>query len=344
MLMAIAAVYLLLQCVIVRKVDSLRISACLLVLLAVIILLALLHAFPDIRAGATAGLSPNERILAANEHHDVWSMYRQSLNWVDYAAHTMPTLIALVTGIMAISATRNRRRRMLFAAYSGVTFVTGAWAQIYWRLIHHAQTAMCPLLLYAWQRLRAHFHGQHKRLAALTMFIAMGPLWMLFVPSWAEDIPLKKIVFFPAKPYMDFNSCNTRDFTNYISRHYSPNMLIAVPDWDSSAFLFETDLKIDFLANFPSNDHFIDNRRFFGGQDMGEARMIAETHGFDLVAVCGMTTEFPVQYPPNMVDRMRAGWLGQLHVLPDWLKPVYTGVKTNYLLFKVDRNVFGRKE
>ena len=338
-MLSVAAVFLLFQSFIVQNVRHRFVSAVSIVLMAGLFAYGLTLAFPEILAGPTAGLSPNERQMAANEHPEIWTMWRVAIDTIDYIGFAMPTLIALGFGIAAMCREGNTRRRMMYGAYTGFALVPGGLAQFYWRYIHHALAAACPLLLYAWQRIRMRLpKTSHYSLTSLLVFVALGPFWMVFLPALDVNAPfLTQVVFFPAKIYTEPYSCNTLSMTDYLNKHYPPNTLIDVPDWDSATFLYETDIKIDFLSNYPSHDHFIDNKAFFQTQNMDVARQIAERHGFDLVAMCSivpMSPEVAASRPlrqPSMIERLREG------IQPSWLKPVYTGIHTNYLLFEVDK-------
>jgi hypothetical protein len=337
---AIAAAFLLLQSLIVRNIKQRLVTGILLMSLAMAVATALIVAFPDILAGGTASLSPNERKLAATEHPEVWSMFRVAADTIDYIGLVMPSVIALIAGLAAMITTGNTRRRMMYGAYAGFAAVPSGLAQIYWRYIHHAQTAVCPLLLYAWRKIRvAAPKNTSYALLSFLAFIALGPFWMVFLPALDMNAPfLTQVAFFPAKIYTEPYSCDTLSFADYLNKHYGPKTLINVPDWDSASFLYETDLRIDFLSNYPSHDHFIDNKQFFQTQDVALARQIAARHGFDLVAVCvfiPMSPDMVASRPyrmPSMIERLKEG------SPPPWLKPVpVTGVRTNYRLFEIDR-------
>ena len=338
-MLSVAALFLLVQSVIVQNIKQRRVSATLIVLTAGIFAYGLTLAFPEILAGPTAGLSPNERQMAANEHPEIWTMWHVAIDTVDYIGLAMPTLIALGFGIAAMRREGNTRRRMMYGAYTGFALVPGGLAQFYWRYIHHAMAAACPLLLYAWQRIRARLpKTMNYSLASLLVFLALGPFWMVFLPALNMNAPfLTQVVFFPAKIYTEPYSCNTLSMTDYLNKHYPPSTMIDVPDWDSATFLYETNMKIDFLSNYPSHDHFIDNKAFFQSQNVDVSRQIAAQHGFDLVAICTVIPMSPetiasrAHREPSMIERLREG------IQPSWLKPVYTGIRTNYLLFEVDK-------
>ena len=334
-----AALYLGLQYFVLRAIPHRLVSAIFIGIFAGLIGCGLILAFPDILAGATAGLSPNERQLAHNEHPEVWSMLRVAGNGWGYLPLIAPSVIAVIAGITAMIKTGNTRRRMMYGAYAGIAAVPSGLAQIYWRYIHHAQTAVCPLLLWTWQRVRTRLpHDANFGFLSFLAFICIGPFWMVFLPALQVNAPfLTQVAFFPAKIYTEPYSCNTLSMTDYLNKHYSPDTRVNVPDWDSATFLYETNLKVDFLSNYPSHDHFIDNRAFFQTTDVEMARQIAQRHQFNLVAICTnipMPAEFFASRPnrqPIFIERLKE------HSQPNWLKPVFTGIQTNYLLFEVDQ-------
>lgn len=335
-----AAAYMFLQFLILRKVQNRLISAVLLFLVAGNIACGLILAFPNILSGALSGLSPHEQELARNEHPEVWSMFRVSGPTLTYVSLVMPSALAIITGIWAAAKAGTSRRRMMYLAYAGFAAIASALAQIYWRYIHHAQTAVCPLLLHGWQRLRERIKTKtHYSLLSFFVFIALCPLWMIFLPAIQVNAPfLTQVLFYPAKIYTEPYTCDTLSIADYLNKHYNKNTRVNVPDWDSADFLYNTDLKVDFLSNYPSHDHFIDNRTFFNTPDVNVAAKIAKQHKFDLVSICTnipMSPEIAAARPrrqPMMIERLKEG------LLPLWLKPVFTGIKTNYLLFEVDPN------
>ena len=338
-MLAVAAAFLAAEMAVLRQVTHRLASGLLLAAIAATFALCLVSVFPEILAGATAGLSPSERMLAASEHPEVWAMWRVAIDTVDYIGLTMPTVIAVFVGIVAMLREGNARRRMMYGAYAGFAAVPGVLAQFWWRFIHHAQTAVCPLLLFAWQRVRARLpRNVGYGLASLAAMVALGPFWMVFLPALDTNAPfLTQVVFFPAKIYTEPYSCDALSIAEYLNTHYTKETRVNVPDWDSATFLLETKLKIDFLSNYPSHDHFIDNKVFFQTQSPDAARDIARRHQFDLVAACAMIPMAPqiaASRPyrqPSMIERMREG------TQPAWLKPVATDIQTNYRLFEIDK-------
>lgn len=340
------ATYLFLQSVLLQKSNSRFVNALGLIVLAGNIALFLIQAFPGILGGSLAGLSPNEQILAKNEHPEVWSMYRVAGPTVDYVGLVMPSLLAVIAGIWAAVKAKSNRRRVMCLAYTGFAAVPSGLAQIYWRFIHHAQTAVCPLLLGLWQAIRNRLpKNTTYSLRSFLIFVTIGPLWMIIVPALHSNAPfLTQVAFFPAKIYTEPYSCDTLTMTDYLNKHYSKDTLINVPDWDTATFLYETNLKVDFLSNYPSHDHFLDNRLFFQTQDVESAKEVAAKHKFNLVAMCTiipMPPEMAASRPnrePTMLERMKEG------IQPSWLKPVFTGINTRYLLFEVDQAALAKSK
>src|SRR5262249_43567262 len=123
---------------------------------------------------------------------------------------------------------------------------------------------------------------------------------------------------------------------DYLNKHYPPTTLINVPDWDSATFAYETRLRVDFLSNYPSNNHFIDNRIFFQTQNPDAAKDIAQRHGLNLVAACvsipmSETARQSRAYrEPTMIERLAEG------NVPSWLKPVDMGIDTRFRLYETD--------
>ncbi len=346
MLLALAAGFLAVQNLLMQQVANKRYVACALITLAVLAAGGLLLAFPDFLAGGTAALSPRERHMASLEHPEVWTMFRASADIFDFITLLMPMLIAMVTGYIAVRKTGNKRRRMMFAAYTGCALVPCGLTQIYWRYIHHAQTSVCPLLLHAWQRIRQGLKKDTRYgLFAFFAWLAVGPFWMVYAPAMNFNMPvLSQVVLFPAMIFSQQNPCNSLTLADYLNAHYNAATNIMVADWDSSDFLYETNLHVDFLANFPSHDHFVDNELFFFTQDEIEPRRIAQSHKLDLVAICpygALPPDAAQTRPyrlPVLIERLREG------TPPVWLKPVKLPIPTSYLLFEVDMNALRATE
>jgi hypothetical protein len=346
-LLATATFYMAVMWFAFAGVSSEKSRSFIVVGLAIFMTALTLHFLPQLRGGALSGLSPNERILASQEHVESWPMHRVMSDSLTYISYIMPTLIALTGGVMSFRRSSSPRRRRILIAAMGIVSVTGLLAQIYWRYIHHALMAGCPLLLRTWQHIRARLKP-HKYYAPLAFgaFIVLAPLWMIYVPAWrSHTLAVTDWFLFSAKLYTQKDSCASGDFTRYLNAHYPPETNILVPDWDSATFLYETNLHIDFLANFPSHDHFIDNKIFFGTQDIAQSEDIAHRHNIDLVAVCAWSPEYMgiVAAAPNpssvTFQRLREGYLKKQGALPDWIHPIYLPVRTNYLLFGVDKSV-----
>jgi hypothetical protein len=343
-LVGAAAVFLALEYLILRRLHKRMLASLLsLFLLAGFIGLLLIRAFPQILDGPAAALSPAERAMAFNEHPEAWPMVKVSVSKLDYLGLIMPTLIALVSGVVAMRGTASRRRRMLYASYFGCVVLSGGMAEIFWRYYHHAMTAACAWLVWAWNALKRTMpRNKNYSLKALISFVALGPFWMLFLPALEMDAPISsQVLFFPVKIQTIQDKCDVLSFADYLNAHYAKNTVISVPDWDSAEFLYYTNLTIDFLSNYPSQDRFLDTKSFYQTTNPEVAKAIAARHGFDLVSICRQLPVSPESRharEPMFMERLRDG------PIPSWLKPVNTGLATYYLLFEVDKSALKERE
>ncbi|MBV8061928.1 MAG: hypothetical protein JO253_10455 [Alphaproteobacteria bacterium] len=300
----------------------------------------LLLAFPQIQDGPAAALSPLERKLAFSEHPEAWPMFVESTDIIEYIGFIMPSLLAIIAGIIAIKTTRSSRRRIYYTASLGYTVIGAAMAQALWRYYHHAMTGACWWLLWAWQNLKARWRKRNNAsLKALLAFIMLGPFWMILLPAIDENGPfVSHVLLYPAKVYEAPDGCEVLGFADYLNTHYPPATLVDVPDWETARFVYYTNLRVDFLSNYPSHDKFVDNKLFFQTQNEDIARDIAIRHRLDLVSICSsipMSRETALSRPnrePYMIERLREG------NPPSWLKPVPLPIPTQYMLFEVDKN------
>ncbi|HEU0117463.1 MAG TPA: hypothetical protein VFR09_02415, partial [Alphaproteobacteria bacterium] len=336
-LTACAAIFLGIELNVLKLVGRNHfVSLLALLVIGIMIGLGLLFAFPEILDGPAAGLTPDERILVFKEHAESWPLYKIALSPLNYIALSMPCILALISGLVAVAKAPTHRRRTLYLSYLGFAVLAGGLGQYISRFYHHALTTACPWLLWLWQRVRDRVVQTPKRcLILFAAFIAIGPLWMLIIPAFETHVLiLKQLFLFPAKQQMLAAPCNIVPFGDYLNAHYSKDTKIIVPGADSSRMLYYSDLKIDFLNNYPSQNKFIDNQIFFGTQDQSMSKAIAIAHGFDLIAICPATMKpapLAAGEEPMMFERM------QLGPLPIWLKPVNTGLPGSYLLFQVDK-------
>lgn len=299
----------------------------------------LLLAFPEIKDGPAAALSPLERQLAFSEHPEAWPMYVSTGDIVEYIACCMPSLLAIIAGVYAIKTTRSPRRRVYYTASLGYTIIGAGMAQALWRYYHHAMTGACWWLLWAWQRIKARL-SQTKTytLKACVAFICLGPFWMIILPAINENAPfVTHVLFYPAKVYENPDGCDVLAFADYLNSHYPKETRIDVPDWETARFLYYTNLQVDFLSNYPSHDKFVDNKMFFQSKKEALSRDVLIRHNVDLVSICRtipMALQTALSRPnrePYMIERLREG------DLPRWLKPVPLPTSMQYLLFEVDK-------
>jgi len=331
------------QVILARLPKSKEVTALILCLSATLIAGILINAFPRILDGPAAGLSPAERAMALSEHFEAKSIYGVSHDIGEFINLIMPIILALAIGLFSCLQTRSRRQA-LSLCYLAFAALGGGMSGFFSRYYHHAMTTACVWLLWGWEYIKSRLRRNvNYNLAALAAFIALGPLWMLFLPMAENDQPFgSHVLFFPAILQSVVDPCDSLSIADYIDDHYSKDTLLLVPYWQSAEFLYETDVRLDFIANYPSHDKFIDNYSFIRTHNPDIARDIARRHGVNLVAICA----YPQIYHQGIPDsiQMFSGLLQVGHV-PAWLKPVNTtGIETNYLLYEVDDRALNTKE
>ena len=336
-----AAIFVTLEFLLLRFMGRDKIITFLLLLFSALLSgLILVRLFPTILEGPAAALSPAERLMAFREHSEVQPLYKVAVTGGDYLGLIMPTVLALLAGLYAISHATSSRRKAMHFAYFSLTAVTGGLAETLSRFYHHALTTACAGLLYAWQEIRKHLRkNQSYNLLSLSIFIMLGPFWMLLVPALVRDSPVvSQVLLYPAKLQTAPDPCNVVQFGKYLSAHYSKDTLLISPGADSSRLLYYSDLKIDFLNNYPSQDRFIDNQVFFGTQDLEIAKAIALRHRIDLVAFCQIATiklnPLSPGEEPMLFERL------ENNQPPSWLIPINTGIG-GYKLYEVDKAALG---
>lgn len=340
-LVCAAALFLALETLLLKYVRLNKIvSLVALLILAGLFAAALITAFPQMKDGAGAALSPAERNMAFHQHPEAWSLDRIADSGLEYIGFVMPILIAIIAGIVALQNDTNRRKRILHASYLGFTLIGGGMAQLFWRYYHHAMTTSCVWLLWAWRQINHKLRKNiYYGLASLGVFVALCPFWMLILPALQNDSPLlTQVVFFPAKVLGPWDACDIRSVAPYINDHYNKNINLIVPGDDSAKFLYHTHVLIDFLANFPSQDKFIDNTVFFQTQDPNEARHIAISHHVDLVVLCPF---LPLAPEAIQTRSQRSPMFMELLAEqnpPKWLRQINRVTPGSYLLFEVDRS------
>ena len=336
-LISTAALYLAFEYFILKKMRKQKfVSLFCLFVAAMFFATALVIMFPQMKDGPGAGLSPAERHLAVTEHYEGLPVHKVATSTIDCIGLMMPTALALIAALFAIRISRNKRRRSMLLAYLGVTAFAGIMPEIYSRYIHHALTTSCVFLLWAWEKIKSKLpKNRNYNLAALAVFVALGPFWMLLLPAFDNDVPiLSQVLLYPAKIQTVQDPCDVLPIAFYINQNYSKDKTLIIPNWDSSRFLYYTDVKISFVANYPSHDKFIDNENFFATPDMEQAKAIAAAHDIDLVAAC----RTPLMIEPRKPLESQT-LLGRLQVgrPPPWLKYVGTVPMGSYVLYEVDK-------
>lgn len=335
-LVGCAAAYFGFQFLLQSKSRNKNINLIILLIVAGLLFAGLVSAFPQIKDGAAAGLSPAERKMALSTHYEALPLYKIAVDTLDFIGLAMPTLIALVAGLFAICGAKNSRRRAMYLAYFGFAALCGGMTEKFSRFVHYALATACAWLLWLFERVKERLPRNHNyNLAALACFIMIGPFWMLLLPAMDSDAPfLSQVVLYPAKIQTIVDQCDLMPMAFYINDHYSEDKTLIVPDWDSSRFLYHTKVRISFLANYPSHDKFIDNANFFATRDPDEARILARKHEIDLVTICRLPLMLQPRYPLN--KQMLIALL-QAARPPSWLKLVDTRTPGNYLLYEVDK-------
>ena len=198
-------------------------------------------------------------------------------------------------------------------------------------------TTACAWLLWVWEKAKKSFgKDQSYTLKALLAFIAIGPFWMLLLPAIENNAPITtQILMFPAMMQTVGDPCDSKSIAEFINNHYSKNTLLMAPSWISSRILYQTDIRIDFVANYPSHDKFIDNYAFFNSASSDTSREIARRHNIDLVLVCVNSRAYTgyAYYGGAMPFSVQM----ERGKIPDWLKRVPVDVPTNFILYAVDK-------
>lgn len=305
-------------------------------LFVVLLSILLISLFPQILDGPAAGLSPAERKMALSEHFEALPVYAIASDAVDFIGLMMPSFIALVAGWIAIRGSSNARRKAMMILYFAVTAMAAGFANIFSRFYHYAVTTACVWLLWSFERIKLRISKtQNFNLTALAVFILLGPFWMLLLPAISKNEPiLSHVIFYPGKIQAMPDGCEMLPIADYINRHYDEDTLLSVVSWDTSRFLYHAKTRLDFIANYPSQDKFIDNANFFNSSNEAQVRDIALRHGIDLVALC----RFPFYGNPNLpLEQQPMQVRMQLGQVPRWLKPVQLNMQTNYLLYEVNK-------
>ncbi|MFY9288861.1 MAG: hypothetical protein WAO98_10220 [Alphaproteobacteria bacterium] len=333
-LCALAAFFFVMAFWILTECRNKKLSFGMITIVGGFIASALIFFFPEILQGPATALTPDERVMAFREHAEAQPLLQALESWSDYLFLTVPSLIALATAIYAIRSAPTKRRKSIYIIYFSFAAFTFGMSQWISRFYHHALTTACPWLLGAWEDMKQRLlHGPAYTLSALFIFIGLIPLWTLLLPALKYNLPIQQVLFYPAKLQMMGDACNTVAFGEYLNRHYGKNTLLMVPGADSSRLLYHSNLRIDFLNNYPSQNKFIDNLVFFATQDQKTSQQIAQAHGFDLVAVCRISmNRIPLKpgEEPMTYERLENG------EPPIWLKPINTGIP-GYKLYRVDK-------
>jgi len=303
----------------------------------------LLLAFPQIRDGAAAGLSPLERAMASRQHPEAWPMYILDNSILGFLELYVPLVFALVAAFVEFRRAASQRRQLLVLCYAGFNILCITMAQMFWRYVHHAYTTASVWWLRLWQvihqQLKMRLVGKkviYVGVLSLFVFIFLAPFWLLLVPAIRYNVPfLTQVAFFPSKVLGAWEPCEVKGIAPYLNSHYGERINLVVPEDESARFLYHTHLHIDFLANFPSQDKFVANQAFFQSNVLNVSATIARQHNIDLVILCPylpMIQQLAQSRPnraPMLMERLVEGQL------PQWLKAIPTNWPGHYLLFEV---------
>lgn len=336
LVMVVAVIFFIIENFILKRlIKNKFLSFVCICLTALLMVGGILISFPALLQGPAAALSPEERTMAFREHAEAMPLLYAASSVIDFISLSMPLLIALIAFYFSFKNSRNSRRRAVLITYGGFTALTTGMADLIARFYHHALLISCAGLSLAWaeflQRLRRNCSYALRGLGA---FVMIGPFWMLLLPALVQDEPVTAhVLLYPAKVQFYIDVCSGVRVGSYLNQHYSPQTVLNVPGILSSHMLLYSDLRIDFLNNYPSQNKFIDNEVFFGTQDLNVARDIAARHDFDLVGWCRITnTSLPLAKgeEPMLYERLEFGQP------PKWLRPVKMGIQ-GFLLYEVDK-------
>jgi hypothetical protein len=311
-------------------------SAVLLIALVALLAGILISFFPRLLDGAAAGLSPAERKMALHEHYEAKPVYSLAHDAYEFISWHAPIVIGFAFAVLAIARSTGRRRAV-HLCYFGFALTGTVMCEQFSRFYHHAMTTSCAWLLWGWEWFKTRLRrNRHYSLLALASFVAIGPFWLFLLPAIGHNAPItSQILLFPAAIQAAGDPCDSLSLADFINNHFNKDTLLDVPYWQSQQFLYQTDVRTDFLANYPSHDKFIDNYNFFGTRNMEEARLIAVRHHIDLVTAC----QSPFLFSNALSDGSQILMARlQGNKPPPWLKRIETpGIATNYLLYAVDK-------
>lgn len=341
LLVTCAAVFFAFQFVILQKYGKQKAicAVCFLVLAAALVT-ALLYIFPQILNGPAAALTPEERQIAAFSHTEAMPLFKVAQSKIDLLRLMMPLVIALGYAGYRLR-TANRKDATLYALYLGSALVPFGMILFFSRYYHHAMMMACPWLTLAliqvWRRMpttKAYY------LNGLLAFIALGPLWTFLIPAALANAPFtSSFLLFPAKRQEKNELCDAKTISGFLNSYFNNDKVIMVPMYRSAEFLFNAQMHIFFLANFPSQNKFIPVQKFYQTRSPNEARQIIFDHNIDLIAVCKLGGVHNAAMFNPALTAQASSFNQQLldGVIPDWLTAVPVNIPTPYLLFEVRR-------
>lgn len=337
------------QIFILRFFGKRKLASFILTTLAgLLIAFVLVRCFPQLLDGAAAALSPEERQLAAAEHQEAMTLFRLARNNIDYMRMIVPPFLAFAFGLYYLCQAKTPKNKAIGIYYLGLVLLTFGLASTFSRYFHYLGLAVSPWLLLLWLTAVDNMkRDEFRALKSFCIYFVIGPLWLWLVPAANFNQAFtSSVLLYPAKLQTEPQHCDTRAITDFIDLRYGSDKTIIVPMYKSDHFLLHTKLKIFFLANFPSQNKFIDAKAFYETGSVDEARRIVQDHAIDLAAVC--TQAYLVSTRSTLTNQLLKGHMsfGQMLVtgqIPAWLKPVPVAAATPWMLFEVDKEKLNQR-
>jgi len=342
-LLGCATLFFALQFQILKFLNNKYVSMLLMIVTALLIGGFLTHLFPELLNGATTALSPEERRMAATEHQEAMGIFHLARNSLDYLRMILPPLLAFLFGVHQLSKAVSNEERATIIFYLGFIVLAFGLCSVYSRYFHYLGLAVSPWLLLIWLTASKQFaRDEFYALKSFAIYFLIGPLWLWLVSSANYNFAFgSRVLLFPARMQIEPEQCDTKSLLNFLDLRYGADKKIIVPMYKSDRFLLHTHLQIFFLANFPSQNKFIDAKAFYETGSADEAKRIVKEHSINLATICAHA--YAVSVKSTITNQLLRGHMsfGQLLVTdqaPAWLKPVDMHTDTPWLLFEVDQS------
>jgi hypothetical protein len=321
-----------------KKILSLGLIA----ILAASIVGLLIYFFPQFLDGGAAALSPEERKLAEAEHTEAQSLLKASYDTMDYLRMAVPPFLASLLALYKIWKAPNDKLRGLYIFHLGLLLITFGMASIYSRYFHYAELTTIPWFLLLWLSGVKYFaRDEFFALKSFLLYVAVGPLWLWLVPAANYNFGFgTQVLMFPARLQLEPPRCDTRGFIDFLNLRYGADKNIIVPMYTSDRFLLHSHLHIFFLANFPSQNKFMDAKTFYETFSEDQAHDIVVKNGIDLVAFCPKSPSYALQTKLThqlIGNRTRFAQRLITGQVPPWLKQIDIAAQTPWYLYEVQK-------